>query len=217
VDSVPFQIGGLASGSVQLMLRDSALCGQDFSLVVPLGETPGIDLGGDRSIFSGDSVLLDFESTLDPVSIQWGPMSVLSCSTCPSTFAYPPNDQYVTLTVVDAEGCTATDSIMIFVFVPKQIFIPTVFSPNGDGINDFFYIQGGEFAVSVDYLLVADRWGDVVYEIGGPMVPVNDPNFGWDGTLGGKPMFPAVFTYLTRIRFTDGQVLPFSGTVTLVR
>jgi gliding motility-associated-like protein len=218
VGSLPLELGSLPAGPVQLTLRDSALCGQSFSLIVPLGETPGIDLGGDRSIFSGDSVLLNFESTLNPIGIQWGPLSVLSCSTCPSTFAFPPNDQYITLTLVDDEGCTATDSIMIFVFVPKQVFIPTVFSPNGDGINDRFYIQAGEFAVSVDYLLIADRWGDVVFErTGSPSIPVNDPNEGWDGTLGGKPMFPAVYTYLTRIRFTDNQVLPFSGTITLVR
>ena len=56
----------------------------------------------------------------------------------------------------------ASDSVLIRVFVPKQVYIPTVFSPNGDQINDRFYIQAGDFAEAVDYLLVVDRWGNVV-------------------------------------------------------
>jgi len=212
---LPFQIIGLPAGPVQLELRDTALCGQDLGLSVPLGETPFIDLGGDRSIFSGDSVLLDFESSLIPVDISWSPVNVLSCATCPVTYAFPPVDQNVTLTLTDDQGCIAIDSITIFVFVPKQVYIPTVFSPNGDNINDRFYIQTSAFAEEIEYLLIVDRWGDVVFEKSNS--PVNDPDFGWDGTLGGKMMFPAVYTYLTRIRFTDGEVIPFSGTVTLLR
>ncbi len=214
VDSLPMIIPDLSSGPFDLVLTDSAGCMEHLSLVVPLGETPSINLGSERSIFSGDSVLLDFTTTLSPAQINWSPANVVSCTTCPATYAFPPTDQYVTLSLVDSSGCTATDSILILVFVPKQVYIPNVFSPNGDDINDKFYIQANAFAEEVDYLLVVDR-GNAVYERS--HFPVNDPDYGWDGTLNGKMMFPAVFTYLTRVRFTDGQVIPFSGTVTLVR
>jgi gliding motility-associated-like protein len=215
VDSVPFMITGLNAGAVDLTLVDSAGCVQDLPLFVPLGETPFLDLGGVQSIFSGDSVLLNFNTSLTPDLISWSPVSMVSCASCPSTYAFPPVDQYITLTLTDTAGCVATDSVLIRVFVPKRVYIPTVFSPNGDQINDVFYIQAGEFAVSIDYLLVVDRWGNAVYELSD--FPANDPDFGWDGTLNGREMFPAVFTYLTHIRFTDGEVLPFSGTVTLIR
>jgi len=138
----------------------------------------------------------------------------VSCPTCPSTYAFPAESQYITLTLTDSSGCTATDSILILVFVPKKVFIPNVFSPNDDNINDVFYLQANDFAIEVEYLIVADRWGDVVFEKHN--FPINDPGFGWDGTLDGKKMFPAVYTYLARIRFTD-EVVPYSGTVTLIR
>lgn len=213
--TLPLDLGGLGVGPVNLVLMDSAGCVQDLDIFIPVGETPTIDLGGTQSIFSGDSVLLNFVTSLDPVSIIWDPLSMVSCPTCPSTFAYPPTDQYISVTLVDSAGCSATDSVLILVFVPKQVFIPTVFSPNGDNINDEFYIQANAFAEEVEYLIVIDRWGNVVYE--NRNFPVNDPAYGWDGTLNGRGMFPAVYTYLMRIRFTDNEILPFSGTVTLVR
>jgi gliding motility-associated-like protein len=215
VNSLPLILDGLSPGVTNLILRDSAGCIEDLSLFIPLGETPGIDLGTERSILSGDSVLLNFSTTLMPVQIQWEPAAVLSCPSCPATYAFPSESQFITLTLTDSSGCTATDSILILVFVPKKVYIPNVFSPNGDQINDVFYLQADDFAVEVEYLIVADRWGDVVFEQSN--FPINDPAFGWDGSLDGKMMFPAVYTYLARIRFTDDEILPYSGTVTLIR
>src|SRR5690606_16167383 len=139
---------------------------------------------------------------------------ILSCDNCLQTYAAPMVDTVVYVTVADSAGCTATDSVIILVFVPKQVYIPTVFSPNGDNINDYFYIQANTFAVNVEYMIVADRWGNVVFENGD--FPVNIPEEGWDGTLNGKGMFPAVYPYLVRVRFND-EIIPYSGTVTLVR
>jgi len=119
------------------------------------------------------------------------------------------------LTLTDSSGCSVTDSILILVFVPKKVYIPTVFSPNNDQINDVFYLQANDFAREVEYMTIADRWGDVVFER--THFPINDPAFGWDGSLDGKMMFPAVFTYLARILFSDGEIVPYSGTVTLIR
>ncbi|HLF62507.1 MAG TPA: gliding motility-associated C-terminal domain-containing protein [Saprospiraceae bacterium] len=215
VTSLPLQIPNLSPGVVNLVLRDSTGCIDDLSLFVPLGETPGIDLGTERSILSGDSVLLNFNTTLEVDLISWSPDSVLSCSTCPATYAFPTESQYILLTLTDSSGCSVTDSILILVFVPKKVYIPTVFSPNNDQINDVFYLQANDFAREVEYMTIADRWGDVVFER--THFPINDPAFGWDGSLDGKMMFPAVFTYLARILFSDGEIVPYSGTVTLIR
>ena len=215
VTSLPLQIPNLAPGVVNLVLMDSSGCTDNLSVFVPLGATPGIDLGTERSILSGDSVLLSFNTTLLPEQIIWSPSAILSCPTCPVTYAFPQESQFISVTLSDSSGCVASDSVLILVFVPKQIYIPNVFSPNGDNINDIFYLQANEFAEEVEYLIIADRWGDVVFEK--TLFPINDPAYGWDGTLDGKTMFPAVFTYLARIRFSDGEVIPHSGTVTLLR
>ncbi len=215
VNTLPLEIPNLSPGVYDLMLMDSVGCIDDLSIFVPLDETPSIDLGTERSILSGDSVLLNFNSTLIPDQINWTPSIVLSCTTCPAPYAFPVESQYISLTLTDSQGCSATDSILILVFVPKRVYIPTVFSPNDDQANDIFYLQADDFAIEVDYMIIADRWGDVVFERNN--FPINDPGFGWDGSLDGKKMFPAVFTYLVRIRFSDGEVIPYSGTVTLIR
>jgi gliding motility-associated-like protein len=215
VSALPLQISGLSPGVTNMVLRDTSGCTDDLSIFVPLGETPGVDLGTERSILSGDSVLLNYSTSLIAQQIAWDPSAVVSCATCPVTYAFPSQSQFISVTLIDSSGCVASDSVLILVFVPKQIYIPNVFSPNGDNINDVFYLQSNLFALDIEYLIIADRWGNVVFEK--TNFPINDPAYGWDGTLDGKDMFPAVFTYLARIRFSDGEVVPHSGTVTLIR
>jgi gliding motility-associated-like protein len=76
------------------------------------------------------------------------------------------------LTIEYAKGCTLTDDITIVIDSASQtVKIPDVFSPNGDGINDFFYIQ--QNGVSEFEFVVFDRWGGIVYK-------TDYPDFKWD-------------------------------------
>jgi gliding motility-associated-like protein len=69
------------------------------------------------------------------------------------------------------------------------IYIPNAFSPNADGVNDFFrgFVADDITVLSYD-LYVFDRWGDLMFYTA-------DPDGGWDGVLRGKVMDPAVFVY----------------------
>jgi gliding motility-associated-like protein len=97
----------------------------------------------------------------------------------------------------------------------RPIYIPNVFSPDGDGINDFFYIQGGPASDGIEVLRIFDRWGAVVYEDFN--IDLNDEYRGWDGTFRGKPVNSGVFTFHTNIHFLDNETLTYSGTITVVR
>jgi len=89
-----------------------------------------------------------------------------------------------------------------------KIFLPTAFSPNGDGLNDIFEVKG-RFQSNFS-LVILNRWGQIVYES-------NDPKKGWDGKMNGKEAPVGVYAY--RLTAVDERGIKYekSGTVTLVK
>jgi len=94
-----------------------------------------------------------------------------------------------------------------------QFFIPNVFSPNGDGVNDVFSIQFNEDAKIISVMGdIFDRWGNNVYSS-------DDLHFTWDGTFHGTTMNPAVFVYRFTLVYSNGVnevTEKLTGDVTLI-
>jgi gliding motility-associated-like protein len=126
----------------------------------------------------------------------------------------------VTITV-EAMGSTAcgpssaTIECETLDYIPPQSYIPNIFSPNGDGINELFFVQSNAEITLVNLIRIYDRWGELIYSASG-FVP-NDPQYGWDGTMAGKPMNPAVYTYFAELQTVYGKTIVVSGDVTLMR
>ncbi|PWT96276.1 MAG: hypothetical protein C5B52_16180, partial [Bacteroidetes bacterium] len=128
-----------------------------------------------------------------------------------ATFVSDPGDSITYVVKVSTpEGCFAYDSVRVRIFkTAPDIFVPTAFTPNGDGLNDIFKaIPVGirEF----DYFSVYNRWGQMVFT-------TTNPQIGWDGKLNGKE--GGTDTYVWRVRGVDylGKVVQKKGTVTLIR
>jgi len=124
---------------------------------------------------------------------------------------YAAAGQYIIVqTVSNAAGCSARDSILVSIkenkIVPPKM--PDAFSPNGDGVNDIFYVRGGPFKTL--HLQIYNGWGEKIFE-------TEDPEFGWDGTYKGKPETNGVYVYSVTATSVDGQEYDRSGKVTLVR
>ncbi|MBK9146810.1 MAG: gliding motility-associated C-terminal domain-containing protein [Flavobacteriales bacterium] len=124
---------------------------------------------------------------------------------------YAQAGQYVIVqTVTNAAGCTDQDSLLI-VIEEKDILppkLPNAFSPNGDGVNDVFYVRGGPFLTME--LRIYNGWGELIFE-------TTDPAFGWDGTYNGKPEINGVYVYTVVATSVDGLEHDRSGKVTLIR
>jgi gliding motility-associated-like protein len=117
---------------------------------------------------------------------------------------------------MSSDGCVATDSVKIIVDVLREVYFPTGFSPNGDGINDAFLPFASLTRVTqVQDFTIFDRWGETVFN-GTNFLP-NNPANGWDGRLDGRPMNPAVFVYSAAVEFVDGRVVVFKGDFVLLR
>lgn len=114
-------------------------------------------------------------------------------------------------TLTSSQGC---DSLVLLDLSYYQVFIPTAFSPNGDGINDTFNVLGGADLLEVRQLQVFDRWGGRVYTAGGLS---SDDHAGWNGRIGGQPAANGLYLYLATVLMDDGQLRKLSGAVSLLR
>lgn len=174
----------------------------------------GAYLNAENLIVYGDSVLLEAipqpgNRILD--TILWTPAFPGSFN----VWVKPTFQTTYTVTIIDENGCEARDELTIFVEKRRPVFIPNVFSPNDDGFNDIFYIQGGDQLVKVKSFIIFTRWGESVFEL--LNFEPNDPAFGWDGTHRGRELNSGVYVYLAEIEFNDGEVLIYKGDLALMR
>lgn len=141
---------------------------------------------------------------------EWTPSTGLSNTRISNPVATPESDITYYLTTRSLFGCTATDSIHVRIYnVTAGFYIPTAFSPNGDGLNDLFkpILLGMK---SLNQFLIYNRYGQVVYatQIIGQ---------GWDGRFKGNPQDPGAFVWMIDgIDYTGKKVFQ-KGTVVLVR
>ena len=121
---------------------------------------------------------------------------------------FDPEGEYpVSLIVIDDVGCT--DTVTIIVPIYHGPLVPSAFTPNGDGTNDFLNILGGNFE-SVDFK-VYNNWGEVIYA-------TTDPNdTGWDGTYKNTDQPMGVYVYVATVTTFDGEEHILKGDVSLIR
>lgn len=210
--------GGLSEGAYGLRLVDANGCQWDTTIVITQLNQIVVDLGPDITILLGESTRLEAQVNLDPgaiASYSWNPEEGLSCTDCYNPLISPLDNVSYLFEVIDTNGCHASDFIHIYVDKRPPVFIPNIFSPNGDGINDVFMIFAGDAVKSIKLLRIFDRWGDMVFEIE-DFLP-NDPQFGWDGRFKGRMMNNAVFVYYTVVELINGDEVVLKGDVTLAK
>jgi gliding motility-associated-like protein len=139
----------------------------------------------------------------------WTPAEGLSCTTCANPIASPLSTTIYTVSGTNFQGCSGTASVLVFVDIPcNEIFVPTIFSPNDDGANDFQCVFGNCIS-SLNYAIY-NRWGELIFQ-------TNSQNICWDGTYKDKPVDVGTYVYKLTVKRTDGSVIQNSGNLTLIR
>ena len=103
----------------------------------------------------------------------------------------------------------------MFYIINNDIFVPNAFSPNDDGINDYFTIYSNESIKAVRVLRIYNRWGAQVFE--GLNFEPNDESQGWNGTFRGKVASQGVYAYYAETLNKNGHITKLKGSLTLVR
>jgi gliding motility-associated-like protein len=221
LDGINFQGGeafyNLPAADYPVYIRDSKGCldSLDVSLIDP--PPLSVDAGEDITIVLGDNtdllaVVSPSNSILD--TIVWSPTDSLSCLICLDPNTDVTNNITYTVTVTNIAGCTASDDVSILINKIRPIYIPNAFSPNADGINDFFTLYGNVAAESILEFRVFNRWGAQLYE--GRNLPLGGTQSGWNGLFKGKKLQSGVYAFYAIVRFIDGVEILYEGDVTLL-
>ena len=114
--------------------------------------------------------------------------------------------------MVRVDNCAKTDSVEI-ISCPLgtiNVYMPTAFTPNGDGVNDVFRPVTNEL-VNI-HLMIYNRWGELIFE-------TQDITKGWDGTSKGRKCEVGAYTYILTYEDTSSQssTKKITGSVILLR
>ncbi|HSF89092.1 MAG TPA: gliding motility-associated C-terminal domain-containing protein [Saprospiraceae bacterium] len=208
----------LAPGTYTLQLTDGDGCILDTFFTIQQGIDLQLELVPFIELITGHTVSIEAFVNVpeqDLSIIQWSPPGILGCDTCLRSTIAALQDQLLSLTVIHENGCIATAELNVHVVPEMEIYIPNIFSPNGDGVNDYFTLYANERVNRIVELNVYDRWGGHIFQ--GKQIYPNDEASGWDGKFNGKEMLSSVYTYMLEVLMADGSTQHFSGSVSLVR
>ncbi len=188
------------SGNYALKVTENGCSWQD-DINVFIGAAPKVRLPSDTSLCKGGFIYLS--ATWPKSTYRWSTGSSDSVILVSQSGTYS----------VDVTNPCGSASDAVNVLLQENIcnlFIPTAFTPNRDGFNEFFEITGKD--ITPISLKIYNRWGQKVYEN-------TDTEFRWDGTYGGKVCMPETYTWRFSYRLNLGafsRINTFSGTVQLM-
>jgi len=205
-------LNNLPTGNYQVTVTDANNCSNFANFTVGLNNNFTVSVSPPVSTIEYlESVLLDVTivPAIPGATYSWTPTAGLSCTDCPNPIASPIVNTTYVVTVTAANGCSQTAFATVNVELPcGEVFMPSIFSPNGDGLNDQLCLMGG-CIVSMTYSIY-NRWGELVFTS-------NNQSECWDGSFRGKPAQPGVYAYKMRATLSDGSTKEESGNITLAR
>lgn len=209
---------GLTEGEYSYHIEDSYSCFFDTTINLSIPQPFIVDIGEDLFIDLGDSVNIEAFFSEPVYNTIWETSETIFCETeCESIGLAPENTMEVILTArTDQGGCLSADSLKIYVREVRKIYIPNAFSPNQDGINDYFTISGVSPNVQqINNFSIYSRWGELVYQANN--FQPNDTQNSWDGTFRGKALADGIYIYTAEILFLDGEIGVYKGDISLIK
>lgn len=228
IDDGPFvgssKFIGLRGGNYTLRIADALGCRFSTTVSLPQPLPIVLELPEEYRISLGDSLLLSPQwfNTIGEPTFEWQSAYAgdsLRCNDppeCSEIRVSPITTTAYTLTVRDENGCTARVQTRVWVDKKRAIYVPSGFTPNGDGANDLLGVLGRSQNVRMIRLFqVFNRWGALVFE--DRNLQINDPQHGWDGRFNGEDAAPDVYVWLVEVEYIDGFVEIYKGETTLIR
>ena len=206
---------GLGAGNHQVFIMDQNGCSFEENFILTEPEIWSLDLGQDTSVSYGSTFTLLANIIGQPkgmVEINWSDGECINCLT--RTIEVVSSTYYEAL-ATDENGCIAQDRINIDVFLNRDVFVPNIFSPNDDQVNDVFLISSSKGLKEIEELTIFDRWGNLVFQE--YHFQPDDRIQSWDGRMGNKPLNPGVYAYKLIVVFIDDRREIKFGDITLIR
>ncbi len=210
-----FIYNGLSEGNHEVVIMDQNGCSFEEPFFISEPAAWNLSVGPDTSIAFGTSFPLTATIKGLPIGTLQLTWSDGQCENCLTRMIEANTDIEYTVTGIDENGCISEDEIKLDVFIDRDLFIPNIFSPNGDQVNDQFIITSGTGLEEIEELTIFDRWGNLVFQEF--HFQPNDQTLSWDGTMNGKSLNPGVYVYKMKVVFMDQRQETRFGDITLVR
>jgi len=200
---------------IYAQLTDSAGCSAKDSTEIYISDLSPSAL---KAWADKDTLLLGASTVLHVLpngnKYLWSPFETLDDASKQNPIATPANTTSYQVALSDpaALSCSFTTGVTVYVYEPtcgkNDIYIPNIFTPNGDGKNDVMYVRGNN--ISEMYFTIYDRWGEMVFA-------TKDQSVGWNGEYKTESGEPAVFVYYLTVKCGDGKEYFHKGNITVMR
>ncbi len=204
-------IDKLKAGDYTVSLVDKKGCLYNSRIVVPNPNQFNVFITPSFELPFGDSFRLQASASNPLTTFFWSPNNIHSLDTILKPF----DSQTYSFTGVDSLGCSRTISSQVLVRRDNLYFPPTMFSPNGDLINDIYKIYGGSTVVSIDNFMIFNRWGEYMFQC--PRIYPSSIETGWDGRFNNKDAPTGVYMYTAQVVYIDGRIERIKGDFVLMR
>ncbi len=213
-DETTETLSDLPAGDYSVTVTDQNGCTAEQAISLEEQFDWDITLPEDVTINLGETFEIEAEIDLGGIfDYEWMPSTALSCNDCPDPAASPVETTTYTLTATDEAGCLDSASLTITVNTicgEDQLGIPNAFTPNSDGVNDFFGLMNPDGLEQVNSIKIFDRWGSIVFQ-------GTSRDDRWDGTQNGGKLPAGVYIYMIEYECPDGSGGIASGDLTLIR
>lgn len=215
---------GLTAGNYIIVVEDNNGCvgNTTFSIAQPSNysmnptATPAVIQRGMTT-----QLQANITSPLPIIGVEWNAfpsgaaLDFSACSNplnCQTPIAAPIENTIYQVISTDSNSCVLVDSVTVVVLQERAVFIPSAFTPNGDGKNETFDFQIlGAKNVQVS---IWDRWGEQVYF---NQNQLNGAGNGWDGKVKGEAALLETYVYQFEVEYFDGGKEVLSGTVNILK
>lgn len=182
----------------------NGVCETSAQVEVAVKKNASVHAGNDKKILEGQGTVLEGVAG-DDVDFFWSPAEGLDNPYKLNPIASPKNDMTYTLNAVSKVGCGSA-SDQVFVKVYKSVIVPNSFSPNGDGINDFWNITAIETYAN-SKVKIMNRYGQPVFESSGYEKP-------WNGKYKNEDLPAGVYYYIINL---NTELKPLTGPLMIIR
>lgn len=211
------QFEGLPAGDYLATVQDANGCTAEAALFLEPALPVVFSWSGfpSKAIEAGDTLSLQIMPADSIAEASWSGRGWFSCPQCPTTDFIPMGSGPLRVDILTADGCAQQLDTTLKALAPYRLYLPTAFTPNGDGQNDQFAPGFGSNVAQILQWEIYDRWGGLVHTVG-PTLP-GHTDLPWDGTRSGISQPGGPYLYQGQILFEDGSARPVAGQVLLIR
>lgn len=211
-------INDLAPGNYIFTVKDAYECEQTVNVTIDEPEVLTVETDPIIEIDFSEKINLSFVSNYQDdqiTSVKWFNSTSDLIGTGFTLDYLGEIDDLITVEVTTEKGCFNRSKIIVDVDNELKIFIPNIFSPNGDGINDFLEIYKNKIPTGLSQIAIYDRFGNRVFNKSGH--DFENQTLSWDGYFHGQPLVPGVYIMLIELTDHFGKSHIIKQDITIVK